>query len=247
MNPALRTIDVTWPAPAHVRAAFTTRCGGVSRGPWHGLNLADHVGDAPAHVRANRDLLAAALSLPRAPDWLEQVHGNDVLELDSGATGRQADAAITRVGGRVAAVLVADCLPLLLCDRRGHEVAAVHAGWRGLDAGVIARTVRRFSRPAHELLAWIGPGIGVAAYAVGADLRARFITADAGNASAFVAIDGVWHCDLAALAQRQLTASGVGSITLAAGCVHADAELFYSYRRDGVTGRMAALVWRASA
>ena len=244
MSAARGCIDVEWPAPASVRAAFTTRRGGFSAPPWHSLNLATHVGDDAAAVQRNRAQIATALALPAPPCWLEQVHGNEVLRVaQAPAPDLAADAAITRMPGRVLCVLVADCVPLLLCDRAGREVAAVHAGWRGLETGVIARSVAAFQAPAAELVAWIGPAIGVDAYAVGDDLRQRFLASDPGSACAFSLIDGRWHFDLVALARRQLAAAGVGAVSASHHCVFAREDLFYSHRRDGVTGRMAALVW----
>ena len=237
------SLRVPWPAPQRVHATFSTRHGGVSRAPWAGLNLATHVGDDPSDVAANRTALCAHLRLTVEPHWLEQVHGAEVIRLDDAAPARRGDAAITRRPGRVATVLVADCLPLLLCDERGQEVAAVHAGWRGLDAALIAKTIACFTAPPSALLAWLGPAIGARAYRVGADMRARFVASDARYAQAFTRIEHHWHMDLARVAELQLAAAGVARITTSRRCVHAEPENFYSYRRDGETGRMAALIW----
>lgn len=243
MSDGPRCLAVEWPAPPQVRAAFSTREGGVSTGPWAGLNLGTHVGDDPTAVAANRAMLAASLGLAREPWWLEQVHGDTVVRLDGPVPARRGDGAITATPGQVAVVMVADCLPVLLCDRHGREVAAVHAGWRGLAAGIIGRAVACFAAAPGELIAWLGPCIGPRAYAVGAEQRARFVAADARHDAAFVARDGQWFMDLALVARQQLAALGVRSISSAARCVHDDARTFYSYRRDGETGRMAALVW----
>ena len=243
MSDTCVSLRVPWPAPPRVHAAFSTRHGGVSRAPWAGLNLATHVGDDPANVAANRAALYHHLRLTVEPHWLEQVHGTEVVRLDDAVSTKRGDAAITRSPGRVAAVMVADCLPVLLCDEGGQEVAAVHAGWRGLDADIIAKTIACFVAPPSSLMAWLGPAIGLCAYRVGADLRARFVASDARYAQAFTRIEHHWHMDLARVAELQLVAAGVARITASQRCVHAEPDNFYSYRRDGETGRMAALVW----
>jgi len=231
-----------WPAPPQVRAFVTTRAGGVSQSPYAQLNLATHVGDDANAVAENRRRLAAALRLPAAPRWLSQVHGTRCVDAATAADDAQADASYALRAGIVCAVLTADCLPVLLCDRAGSRVAAVHAGWRGLHDGVIAAAVRALDCPPAALLAWIGPGIGVDAYVVGDELRARFLERDPSSASCFQRRGDAWHADLAALAAQQLAAAGIGATARADICTHADPR-FYSYRRDGVTGRFASLVW----
>ncbi|MDX9700136.1 MAG: peptidoglycan editing factor PgeF [Rhodocyclaceae bacterium] len=234
-----------WAAPARVHALFTTRQGGCSVPPWDSLNPATHVGDDPVTVERNRALLRRML--PAAPHWLEQVHGTLAVDLDAmdPAVVPAADAAYTRVAGRVCAVMTADCLPVLLCDRAGTVVAAVHAGWRGLAAGVIERTVVAMARPGAELLAWLGPAIGPAQFEVGDEVRAAFVAQDAAAAAAFVpaATSGKWLADLFLLARQRLTALGVGEISGGGLCTVSDRERFFSYRRDGTCGRMAALIW----
>lgn len=237
---------VSWHAPAMVGAAFTTRMGGYSAGPWAGLNLGIHVGDDPANVARNRASLAASLALAQAPAWLEQVHGTDVVELEQSAV-RRADAAIARTPGPVAVVMVADCVPVLLCDRHARAVAAVHAGWRGLAAGVIESAVEQLAVPSADLLAWIGPAIGPDAYVVGDEVRACFLSGSPSAATAFRRAATGWHCNLPLLVEQRLASAGISSIVNGSVCVHADATRFYSYRRDGVTGRMAALIWLRSA
>ncbi|MCC6709444.1 MAG: peptidoglycan editing factor PgeF [Gammaproteobacteria bacterium] len=243
MNGAPHCLQVDWPAPAHVRAAFSSRRGGVSEGAYASLNLGNHVGDRPAAVTANRAALARHLGLREEPCWLQQVHSDILLDLDDAASPRRGDAAITTTVGRVATVMVADCLPVLLCDASGRQVAAVHAGWRGLACELIARTVAAFDAPPSALHAWLGPAIGAAAYAVGDDLRTRFVALDARNAAGFAQHDGRWHMSLARIAELQLTALGVGSVSHSGICVHSDAQQWFSYRRDGETGRMAAMIW----
>lgn len=234
-----------WPAPPQVRACVTTRAGGLSLAPYETLNLATHVGDDPATVAANRFRLAQALNLPAAPRWLNQVHGTHCVDAATAADGAQADASYALRPGIVCAVLTADCLPVLLCDRNGTRVAAVHAGWRGLHDGVIAAAVRALACPPAGLLAWIGPGIGTDAYVVGGELRRDFLALDPGNAACFEQRADGWHADLAGLAARQLASAGVTAIGCSNLCTFHD-ERFYSYRRDDVTGRFASLVWLAS-
>ncbi len=235
-----------WPAPARVRALITTRAGGVSRGAYAGLNLGLRAGDAAGDVARNRASLRPWL--PAEPLWLRQVHGTTVVEADGAEGSPEADAALARRPGTVCAALTADCLPLLLCDQAGTVVAAVHAGWRGLCAGVIERTLRAMDRPAQTLLAYLGPAIGPAAYEVGAEVRAAFIAADpAGEAESEAAFApggaGKFHADLYALARRRLARGGVAKVYGGAYCTYTERERFYSYRRDGATGRMASLIW----
>ncbi|MET0090277.1 MAG: peptidoglycan editing factor PgeF [Candidatus Thiodiazotropha sp.] len=231
-----------WPAHPRVRAVMTTRRGGVSPGVYASLNLGDHVGDDIRNVQRNRQLLTAAAGLPAEPVWLKQVHGYDVV--DAREAGCEADASFTDRNGVVCAVLTADCLPLLLSDRSGRAVSAVHAGWRGLAAGVIERAVSRFEAPADSLLAWMGPAIGPMAFEVGDEVRQAFIDCEAGDARAFQAAKpGHWWADLYQLTRLRLTRAGVGFIGGGDYCTVTDRERFFSYRRDGVTGRMASLIW----
>ncbi len=246
MSEELRLLYPDWPAPKSVRACFTTRYGGHSTGPWRGFNLAQHVGDSELAVRRNRSLLTATLALADEPFWLQQVHGCEVVRLPGPTRGCAADGAITRTVGAVCAILVADCLPLLLCSADGREVAAVHAGWRGLEAGIIGRAVAAFAAPPAELLAWLGPAIGPRAYRVGDELRQRFTAEDSAHAAAFTAHDDGddgWHMSLTQIALRQLTVLGVTRVSTAQLCVSETPQDYYSFRRDGVTGRMAALIW----
>jgi len=228
-----------------VRAAFTLRAGGVSAAPFDTLNVGAHVGDAPASVADNRQRVRTALALPAEPAWLEQVHGIGVVELD-GATPPTitADAILTRRAGRICAVQVADCMPVLFAAADGSAVAAAHAGWRGLAAGVLEATVMRLGIEPRRLLAWLGPAIGAPHFEVGAEVRAAFTAADAGAAAAFAEnARGRWQCDLAQLARRRLATLGVKHVSGGSWCTYADATRFFSYRRDGQCGRMAALIW----
>ena len=242
---SVQTLQPEWPAPARVRAAFTLRQGGVSQAPYDSLNVGAHVGDEPAAVAENRRRLRVQLQLSHEPAWIEQVHGTEVLDLDGpGATGA-ADAVFTRRSGPVCAVQVADCLPVLMSVRDGSAVAAAHAGWRGLAAGVLEATVKRLSVEPSQLIAWLGPAIGQAHFEVGEEVRQAFLAHDAGATVAFTAnARGRWQCDLAGLARGRLVALGVGAIFGGDWCTYADASRFFSYRRDGRCGRMAALIWR---
>jgi YfiH family protein len=332
----LTWLQPDWPAPARVRAASTSRLGGLSQGPYASLNLATHVGDDPQSVADNRALLQQALSLPSQPLWLEQVHGCEVACLEMPPREFlpiQADASYSNHPGAVCAVMTADCLPLLLCDRNGSEVAAVHAGWRGLCDGVIEAAVARFSAPPEELLAWLGPAIGPQAFEVGAEVREAFVRRDAAAAEAFVSaglenaasrinlttmgraeppqkmtvcsplivfpppnplpggggaserfatftvtaqaakplaslVRGIgergavptqaiysspeprvpspvnkYFADIFLLARQRLQTLGIDQISGGGLCTYSDPEHFFSYRRDGVCGRMATLIW----
>ena len=239
-----------WPTHAAVRAVFTLRTGGVSRPPFDSFNIAAHVGDEPTAVGENRAALRATLELPAEPAWLEQVHGHRVVDLDRQTSLESlgpADGAVTRACGRICAIQVADCMPVLFATADGSGVGAAHAGWRGLAAGVLEATVRAMNTPPARLLAWLGPAIGPAHFEVGEEVRAAFIAADPGAAAAFTAnARGRWQADLAALARRRLAALGVTSVHGDGWCTYGDAGRFFSYRRDGRCGRMAALIWRAS-
>jgi YfiH family protein len=234
-----------WPAPPRVRALITTRLGGVSRAPFDSFNLGAFCGDDPDAVRQNRTRLRSVL--PGEPRWLRQVHGTDLVdaaEVDPHAADGlpAADGSYTRVPGVVCAVLAADCLPVLLSSPDGSMVAAVHAGWRGLSAGVIEAAVGRFSGPAP--IACLGPAISAGAYEVGEEVRAAFAAVWPADEAAFTPRGGgKYACDLYRLARARLTRAGVAAIAGDDLCVHADARRFYSHRRDGRTGRCAALIW----
>lgn len=233
-----------WPAPVTVRAVNTTRQGGVSPSPYDSLNLADHVGDDPAHIAENRRRLAAMAGLPAEPAWLEQIHGITVVAAEAVNIPIVADAAITRQPGRPCVVMTADCLPVLLCDRAGTVVAAAHAGWRGLAAGVIDATVARMGVRPAELLAWLGPAIGPKAFEVGEEVRAAFLALDVGNAGCFrPSPAGRWLADLYELARRQLGGLGIRAVYGGEYCTFSEPERFFSYRRQNRTGRMATLIW----
>jgi YfiH family protein len=230
-----------WPAPSAVKSLMTCRKGGVSEPPWASFNLGDHVGDDPGHVAVNRARLRE--QLPAEPGWLKQVHSTRVVELGQDPD-READASFSRQPGKVCAVLTADCLPVLFCDRAGSVVAAAHAGWRGLAGGVLEATVTAMQVPPREVLAWMGAAIGPQAFEVGDEVREAFIARHAETAAAFTPHgSGKWLADIYQLARIRLGHAGVQAVYGGGRCTFSEAESFYSYRRDGVTGRMAALVW----
>ena len=237
----------SWPAPPNVRAFVTTRAGGVSSGPYATLNVGFSTADERSAVEANRARLAALL--PAEPRWLSQVHGARVVRAETVADRLEAaDAAITREPHTVCAVLIADCLPVLLSDRAGTVVGAAHAGWRGLAAGVLDNTVSEICRDntaPEDLIAFLGPAIGPRAFEVGDDFYGAFTDNDSGSAAAFERTGaGKWHADLFALARRALARCGLSEVHGGGLCTYSDAQRFYSYRRGKVTGRMAAVIWR---
>lgn len=238
-------ISPEWPAPLNIRALTTTRKGGVSLPPYDSFNLADHVGDNPLHVRENRRRLRQELQLSDEPRWLRQVHGTAVPVADEIIPGCcEGDASVTQQPGVVCAVLTADCLPLLLCDLKGTRVAAVHAGWRGLLNGVIESAIAAMGCTGAELLAWLGPAIGPDAFEVGDEVREAFIAGEAAAAGAFrPSPNGRWLADIYQLAKLRLASKGVTAVFGGGLCTLSEPERFYSYRRDGVTGRMATLIW----
>ena len=241
MNPAW--IQPRWPAPSRVHALSTTRTGGCSHGPYDSLNLGTHVGDDPAHVLANRALLRGAL--PGEPCWLDQVHGTRVVAAAEDEGVVEADAAFSRQSGRLCVVMTADCLPVLFCDRAGSVVAAAHAGWRGLHAGVLEATIAAMDVAPDQLIAWLGPAIGPDAFEVGDEVRSAFMEVDRAAEAAFrpSPAPGKWLADIYRLARQRLEGAGVGGIHGGDACTVGDPQRFFSYRRDGVTGRMASLIW----
>jgi len=222
-----------WPAPGNVRALVTTRA--------HG-NLAEHVNFEKSAVAARRAALRR--HLPAEPHWLSQVHGNRCVAAEGASAGVEADASFARSANQVCAVLTADCLPILFCDVAGTVVAAAHAGWRGLLGGVVEATVAAMAVPPERVMAWLGPAIGPAAFEVGEEVRTAFVSDDPDAFSAFVVRpNGKWSCDLYMLARQRLASLGVMQVFGGGRCTHAETALFYSYRRERETGRMASLIW----
>lgn len=231
-----------WPAPSGVKSLQTTRQGGFSAAPYASLNLGTHVGDAPLVVARNR--MALNSLMPSEPVWLNQVHGVVVADAALASCLPQADACIAHQPGAVCVVMTADCLPVLLCDAAGTVVGAAHAGWRGLCDGVIERTVEAMGVAPDSLMAWLGPAIGPTAFEVGEEVRAAFVAHQPEATTAFVAgAGGKWQADIFLLARMRLESLGISHIYGGGICTYSDAERFYSYRRDGVTGRMGTFIW----
>jgi YfiH family protein len=232
-----------WPAPANVKTLQTTRLGGISAAPYDTLNLGLHVGDDPLRVNRNRQMLAPLM--PSEPVWLEQVHGTVVADADAAGCRVQADACIARQRGSVCVVMTADCLPVLLCDEAGTVVGAAHAGWKGLAAGVIEETVKEMGVDPRKLMAWLGPAIGPEAFEVGAEVRDSFMAHDAKAAAAFKqhGDQGKYLADIYLLARQRLGALGITGIYGGDACTFHQKDKYFSYRRDGVTGRMGTFVW----
>lgn len=234
-----------WPAPANVKALQTTRNGGLSQPPYASLNLGAHVSDDPVVVAQNRQLLSPFL--PSEPVWVNQVHGTRVIDAAKSSCLEDADAAFTTQANVVCTTMTADCLPVLLCDREGSVVSAVHAGWRGLCDGVIEAAIAKIVVEPNEVLAWLGPAIGPQAFEVGHEVRQQFIEKDARAEIAFKLAGEKWLCDIYAIAQQRLQNVGVKQIygggIDANFCTYSDEAQFYSFRRDQVTGRMASLIW----
>lgn len=240
----LQLIEADWPAPTNVRAVASTRVGGVSVGPYASLNLGAHVGDDASAVSENRLRLRTTLGLTRDPLWLNQVHGTAVVEAVPHDAPPTADASFACSPGQVCAVLTADCLPVLFCDRDGTRVAAAHAGWRGLAGGVIESALRAMGVAPDRVLAWLGPAIEQDAFEVGAEVREQFLARSADNELVFRPnARGRWQADLYDLARRDLARLGVTQVFGGGFRCYADRDRFFSYRRDGTTGRMATLVW----
>ena len=250
MTESIGCVRADWPAASAVSALTTTRASGSSVGPWSSLNLAVHVGDEAATVQRNREHLVRALDLPAAPQWLDQVHGCEVVRAAVDGVVRTADAAYTDRTGVVCAVLTADCLPIAICDRAGREVAIAHGGWRGLAGGVLRASVAHFRAPMAELLVWLGPAIGPGAFEVGVEVREAFLASALGvehsaaiDASFRPLPNGKFLADLYSLAGAECRALGIGSVHGGGFCTYTDAARVYSFRRDGHTGRMATLIW----
>lgn len=244
MNTNCAVITPNWPAPANIRSLSTTRIGGFSLAPYDQFNLGDHVGDDPFSVSKNRQQLINSTNLPQSPYWLRQTHSIQAINTQDWHADIEADSCFSTTTDHICAVMTADCLPILLCDVDGNHVAAIHAGWRGLLAGVIENTIEKMTCPANQLLAWLGPAIGPTAFEVGAEIRDAFIAANAVDTTAFTSADNeLWLADLYLLAGHRLQKSGITAIYGGDFCTFNDHHRFFSYRRDGVTGRMATMIW----
>jgi len=242
----LQVITPDWPAPACVKALVTTRQGGVSQGPFDGFNVGLHVDDNLEHVQQNRQQLQQYLSTACQPQWLQQVHGCEAIDAKADDSVPEADACFTDVPSLPCAVMTADCLPVFFCSRQGDKVAVAHAGWRGLAEGVLEASIDKLGVPPAELLVWLGPAIGPEQFEVGDDVRAAFMAISAASAVAFkpqLNKPGHWLADIYQLARLRLNQQGVDAIYGGNFCTYSDADRFFSYRRDGVTGRMASIIW----
>ncbi len=235
----MELIEPDWPAPANVRAFTTTRAGGFSKDAWASMNLGLNCGDDPCAVFRNREQLRS--QLPAEPLWLRQIHGTQLVTHSyAGSEEPVADGVVARLPTQVCAVLTADCLPVLFCIRSGTRVAAAHAGWRGLAQGVLQATVRQLKEAPGEIMAWLGPAIGPEAYQVGEDVRQAF----GEEYGVYFKKDGTrWLLDLYGVARLILTQAGITSVYGGHFCTYSDSKRFYSFRRDGVTGRMATVIW----
>lgn len=241
---ALDFIIPSWPAPKRVKALSTTRRGGVSAEPYAALNLGSHVNDDPEHVAFNREKLGK--HLPAQPMWLNQIHGTRVIDGSVYTGGCDADASFSAQANQVCTVMTADCLPVLFCDYDGQQVAAAHAGWRGLLDGMLENTVATFS-DASSVMAWLGPAIGPSAFEVGQEVKAGFCAQNPLSERCFAPSDnaGKWLADLYGLARLRLSSAGVSDVYGGDFCTFTEQSRFFSYRRDGVTGRMATCIWLA--
>ncbi|KOO06457.1 peptidoglycan editing factor PgeF [Vibrio hepatarius] len=239
----MEMIVPNWPAPSNIKAFASTRIGGFSHAPYQGLNLGSHVGDDAAVVASNRQWLFEHANMPSRPIWLNQTHSTLVLEVSSPTDEvLDADGLFTQSANVVCSAMTADCLPVLLTNTTGTQVAAVHAGWRGLAGGIVEQALQKFD---GEVLAWIGPAIGQSAFEVGKDVLDAFCTFDSQAEKAFTPknIEGKWHADMNMLVTQRLNKAGVMAVYYSDLCTYNDAERFYSYRRDGKTGRQASFIW----
>ncbi len=243
----MKFIKPNWSAPSSIHAYSTTRLNGVSKGKYAGLNLGDHVHDEIDKVDANRQLLAEQLGLKTPTFWLTQTHSTRLIDLNNGHFDADGDAAWTTKPQQAAIVMTADCLPILLTDKSGSFVAAIHAGWRGLCDGIIEQSISaictQLNIQSQQLVVWLGPCIKQSSFQVGGEVRDEFIAQDKQAIDAFKADGERWLADLHQLARLRIKPFNVAEITASEHCTFSEPELFYSYRRDGVTGRMASLIW----
>lgn len=237
---AMNWLQADWPAPDYIKAGTTFRQGGSSKAPYNSLNIAMHVGDEPSLVDRNR----TKLDINSAPQWLEQVHSTEVVLLPNEIPTPKADAAYTTKLNVVCAVLTADCLPLLITDKKGSTVAAIHAGWRGLCNGIIENTLDSLQIRADSVLVWLGPAISADVYEVGKEVYDAFTLNDENAKQSFTSVsEQHWLFDLYKLAALRLNRLGVHQIYGGSRCTFTEKKHFFSYRRDGITGRMASMIW----
>ena len=244
----IKFLTATWPVPSHVHAGTTMRYGGASKPPYDQLNLGIHVNDEQSCVLTNRKRLIKDLQLPGEPVWLNQVHGNNIIQIDSQVdsklTDKVADGSYTREANRVCVVMTADCLPLLLCDNEGTQIAAIHIGWQGFSKDIITTAIEKFTCPNEKIMAWLGPCISADHYEIDATVYHAARNVFAGAEDCFIeTCTGHWLMDLKQLVSRQLTTLQVRNISTSPYCTYSEQTRFFSHRRDGVTGRTANLIW----
>lgn len=239
----MKVLEANWPAPPRIRAVTTTRFGGVSQGNYSAMNLGAHVGDDVQHVMENRHILRTELCLPNDPIWLEQTHSTRCVDVDVPHFDRHADAAITRQKDQVLAIMTADCLPIVVCDQQGSEIAAIHAGWRGLASGIMENTLAQLHSDPNQCLAWIGPAICGGCYATGADVLDQFVSRYAFASQGFKQIEQQWYADLSQIAVLLLNDLGIKAVYPSHVCTYESNTEFYSYRRAAQTGRISTLIW----
>lgn len=244
----MKNITPNWHAPEHIRAFTTVRTGGVSQVPFDSFNLGDHVGDNPTDVQHNRRLLVEQFGLPHFPLFLTQTHSTRVIRLPYDGDNLEADAVYTNQPNQVCLVMTADCLPVLFYSKDGKEVAAAHAGWRGLCDGVLENTVAEFTCSPVDICAWLGPAIGPNAFQVGKEVIEQFCAFDPQAELAFIAdptTSGKFLGNLYQIAQQRLRKLGISEVFGGEHCTFTEQERFFSYRRDKQTGRMASIIWRS--
>lgn len=231
-----------WPAPKHVKAVSSTRIGGVSQGIYRGLNVGTHVGDKSSVVQRNRVITANQANMPSAPIWLNQTHSTNILRVSEPTDViLDADGSVTSQKNVVLSAMTADCLPVLLTDIDGSQVAAVHAGWRGLADGIVENALLAFDKP---VMAWLGPAIGARVFEVGSDVLEAFTQFDSHAVKAFTPLpNGKWLADMTLLATQRLNKAGVELVYDSNLCTYSEPTRFYSYRRDGMTGRQCTFIW----
>jgi len=236
-------IEPDWPTPKNIKSIVSTRCGGVSSAPWDSFNLATHVSDDAKDVSENRRILVERAHLPTEPEWLNQTHSVDAIDLDQ-SENRDGDASITTQKNKVAVVLTADCLPLLVTNKQGTEIAAIHAGWKGLLEGVVIKTLLAMQSKPRDLMVWLGPAISQKHFEIGDEVKHQFCKKYHHAQTHFEAKpNNKWMANLYGLVRDQLAELAVTDIYGGDFCSYTDQHKFYSYRRDGETGRMASLIW----
>ena len=236
-------LDANWPAPKHIRAGTSIRTGGHSKAPYNDLNLAHHVGDEPNDVKKNREALIYHLGLNSEPAWLNQTHSSDIISIDTDPINLEADGSYTTKPNRICTIMTADCVPILFCNKNGTKIAAIHAGWKGICKGIVNKVIEQFPDP-KSILVWIGPYISSENYEVGKDVYEACSNLSTSLDDGFDQINvDHWHCDLVKIVSIILKTAGVGSIHECGLCTYRMEDLFYSYRRDGNTGRTASMIW----